>query len=296
MKFTNYNDLSDPASYIFAPDVTHVSISPKMNGVACRISVDPGTGRAIFMTKNGKRWNPEFFDSILDRHGLERHLQKSHIRVVNAELCLLPFVGIPDVPLATFAGWVSVNSERPAPEAESRLVFSLYDCQTLDRLTYFARMERLAGELYQNQFCWPTHYCLHEVYNMAELEQAHNSFSFISPEGSVIRLDPQYYMSDDNPATDPRTIKWKRYHEEEGEILVAYEGRGKRRGMLGSFCVRTPTGKQIHVGGGAGVDDATLARWWNNPPIGKMLTYRYDELSVNGKPLRAQIVAIRDYE
>ncbi len=296
MKFTNYNDLADPAAYIFAPDVTHVTISPKMNGVACRISTEPGADEAIFTTRKGKRWNAGFFNPICDTAALAEFMRAERLLTINAELHALNSNGACALPLATLAGWVNVNSQRIAPEAISRVSFYVYDCQFAERLSYFARMSRLTGGLMHTLFHMLVSWESRLVENMGELQDTHLQFAALHGEGSVIRLDPQYYMSDDNPSVDPRTIKWKKYHEEEGEILIAYEGLGKRKNMLGSFCVRTPTGKQIHVGGGAGVDDATLTRWWNNPPIGKQLTYRYDELSVNGKPLRAQIVAIRDYE
>lgn len=296
MKFTNYNDLSDPESYIFAPDVTHVTISPKMNGVACRITTEPDADEAVFTTRKGKRWLDGFFNPICDTSELAKFMREYKILMINAELYALNSNGACALPLATLAGWVNVNSQRVSPDAIGRLAFYMYDCQFAEPLSYFARMSRLTGGLMHTLFHMPVSWDNESVENMHELQETHLRFAALHGEGSVIRLDPQYYMSDDNPSVDPRTIKWKRYHEEEGEILVAYEGLGKRRGMLGSFLVRTPTGQTVRVGGGAGVDDATLTKWWSNPPLGKQLTYRFDELSVNGKPLRAQIVAIRDYE
>ncbi len=47
---------------------------------------------------------------------------------------------------------------------------------------------------------------------------------------------------------------------------------------------------------GTGMDDATRLELWKNPPIGKVLTVKYQELTDDGVPRFPVFIAIRDYE
>lgn len=65
-------------------------------------------------------------------------------------------------------------------------------------------------------------------------------------------------------------------------------------GTCGALIVKVAEGVTVDVG--SGMDDATKQEHWNNPPIGKMLTVKYQERTDDGS-LRFPIYkAIRDYE
>lgn len=62
----------------------------------------------------------------------------------------------------------------------------------------------------------------------------------------------------------------------------------------GSIVCVTPEGKKFEVG--TGMDDATRLAYWENPPIGKLLTVKFQEYSIDKVPRFPVHKAIRDYE
>lgn len=62
----------------------------------------------------------------------------------------------------------------------------------------------------------------------------------------------------------------------------------------GSIVCVTPEGKEFEIG--TGMDDATRLAYWKNPPIGKLLTVKFQEYSMDKIPRFPVHKAIRDYE
>lgn len=71
-------------------------------------------------------------------------------------------------------------------------------------------------------------------------------------------------------------------------------GEGTEEELVGSLICITSDGQKFEVG--TGLDDATREELWNNPPIGKMLTVKYQNLTDTGIPFTPVFIAIRDYE
>jgi len=74
-------------------------------------------------------------------------------------------------------------------------------------------------------------------------------------------------------------LKVKTFHDAEAVVLAHQPGRGKFKGMLGALVVRLPDGTEFSVG--TGFSDAERAA---PPPIGSVITFRYQELSDGGVP------------
>ena len=75
-------------------------------------------------------------------------------------------------------------------------------------------------------------------------------------------------------------LKVKEFHDAEGEVVAHVPGRGKHAGRLGALRLRCPaTGVEFKVG--TGLDDAQRE---DPPPVGALVTYRYQELTRSGAP------------
>ncbi len=90
---------------------------------------------------------------------------------------------------------------------------------------------------------------------------------------------------------------WKRkpYKDSEYECVNVIEGKGKRIGRVGKFVLKLPDGRTFNCGGGR-ISYETLKHYFEQPPIGKLITVRYHSTSVSGIPLCPQFISVRDYE
>ncbi|WP_213999398.1 DNA ligase [Arsukibacterium sp.] len=83
-------------------------------------------------------------------------------------------------------------------------------------------------------------------------------------------------------------LKLKTYQDSEAQVIGYRPGKGKYRGMVGALVVKTPEGKTFAIG--SGLTDALRQ---TPPPIGAMVTYRYNGLTKNGLPRFARFLRIR---
>lgn len=82
-------------------------------------------------------------------------------------------------------------------------------------------------------------------------------------------------------------LKVKTFHDADG-ILVDYTaGKGKYEGMVGAFRIQMPNGKTFDLSG------MTDAQRKNPPPIGSIITYKYQELSKDGIPRFSAFLRVR---
>ena len=81
----------------------------------------------------------------------------------------------------------------------------------------------------------------------------------------------------------------KRFSDAEARVVAHLPGTGKHSGRLGAVLVEMLDGTRFSVG--TGFTDAEREA---PPPIGAIVTYRYQELSDGGVPRFPTFVAIRD--
>lgn len=268
-----------------------IYVQPKINGVSCHISFTREPATFILQTKRGKIWRPGFFPKAVYDALKELRTDSLADLTLHCEIAALDET----MPLATLAGHVNVNSASCGLEAE-HFRFYVYDVSRSNIAEPFNFRNRRLHTLRERRielfkFMYAAHY-----YNSEELDAAYRTVVDHNGEGVVYRCDPNYYFDGDTET--PHAWKRPRYFTAEGTIIAVVEGEGKRKGMLGSFVVRLEDETVLSVGGGEGVDDALLTRYWNdrNMLIRSQLTFRYSELSRLGTPLRPQIVAVRNYE
>jgi DNA ligase-1 len=83
-------------------------------------------------------------------------------------------------------------------------------------------------------------------------------------------------------------LKVKNFHDQEARVLKYLEGSGRHKGRLGALLVELPSGTTFSVG--TGFSDVERE---NPPPVGSMITFRYQELSEGGVPRFPSFVGVR---
>jgi DNA ligase-1 len=106
-------------------------------------------------------------------------------------------------------------------------------------------------------------------------------------EGLMIRMPGSAYERKRSRVL----LKVKTFHDSEATITGYYPGKGKHEGVIGGFFVETEDGVPFKVG--TGLTDAMRA---DPPPVGTVITYRYQELSRSGRPRFASFVRVRPPE
>jgi DNA ligase-1 len=74
-------------------------------------------------------------------------------------------------------------------------------------------------------------------------------------------------------------LKVKTFHDAEGRVVGHEGGKGKHKGRLGALVLVMPDGTRFNVG--TGFSDAERE---SPPPVGAIVTYRYQELTKDGVP------------
>jgi DNA ligase-1 len=83
--------------------------------------------------------------------------------------------------------------------------------------------------------------------------------------------------------------KLKSFHDAEARVLAHQEGAGRHKGRLGALFVELEDGTKFAVG--TGFSDAERE---NPPPVGSLITFRYQELSDGGVPRFPAYVGVRE--
>ncbi len=83
--------------------------------------------------------------------------------------------------------------------------------------------------------------------------------------------------------------KVKTFHDAEARVIAHVRGAGRHERRLGSLQCQMPDGTVFNVG--TGLSDAERT---DPPPVGSIITYRYQELSNDGVPRFPSFVGVRD--
>lgn len=266
-------------------------VQQKYNGVNCRV-YRGGSAGLSFRTSNDKLWPSAFFgQTVLDAfHQLFNRLP--YDAEIHAELIARD----PRIHLATLAGWVNVNSTYC--EQRNEIAFAVFDIVRTGLAEPFGlrteRIQNLRQEDHNRDVILFAQTYIETKPEMLEI--AYTTAVKGGQEGVVYRVNPCYHFEGDS--ISPHA--WKRPHLRtiEGRIISAIDGEGKRAGMLGAFLIELGDGTRVRVGGGKRMSDAVLREYWVNKHkyLGAMATFQYAEKSINGTPLRPQLVSVRNYE
>lgn len=84
-------------------------------------------------------------------------------------------------------------------------------------------------------------------------------------------------------------LKVKTFHDAEARVVGHLPGAGKHKGRLGALECEMPNGIRFSAGTGLSDDERN-----HPPPVGSIITYRYQELSKDGVPRFPSYVGVRD--
>jgi len=120
-----------------------------------------------------------------------------------------------------------------------------------------------------------------------EAEEHLKAAAALGAEGLMFRKPGSAYES----RRSSTLLKMKPFQDAEA-VVIGYEpGKKANKGKTGGLIVRMPNGKTFNVGTGLTAKDRD-----SPPAIGATITYRFTELTDDGKPKCASFVAVRDYE
>ncbi|HLY11474.1 MAG TPA: DNA ligase [Planctomycetota bacterium] len=103
-------------------------------------------------------------------------------------------------------------------------------------------------------------------------------------EGLMLRMPASKYVQ----GRSSTLLKVKSFHDAEARVIGHVAGAGRHKGRLGALEVETAEGTRFSVG--TGFSDAERGA---PPPVGAVITFRYQELSTGGVPRFPSFVGIR---
>ncbi|MEO8366976.1 MAG: DNA ligase [Pseudoxanthomonas sp.] len=168
-------------------------------------------------------------------------------------------------------------------QAWRKVRFMVFDLPAHDG-TFEARVLRMRTLLPATGIAWLQPVAQFHLANSTELEARLKQVAAAGGEGLVLHRRGALYQvgrSDD-------LIKYKLYDDAEARVIAHAPGKGKYAGMLGALVMKLPDGRQFRLG--SGFTDVQRA---NPPPIGSLVTYRYNGLTSKGLPRFARFQRIR---
>jgi DNA ligase-1 len=190
--------------------------------------------------------------------------------------------GLPDVPLdgelwidrKKFQRTTSIVRRQDKSEHWKEVAFVVFDAPAMPAV-FEERVAFVADHLRRHA---PPHARAlgHELCKgIDHLRQELARIEALGGEGLMLRQPRSRYEA----GRSTTLLKVKSFHDAEARVIGHLEGRGKHKGRLGALEVVLPDGTRFSVG--TGFSDAERAA---PPPIGSVITFRYQELSEGGVP------------
>lgn len=123
------------------------------------------------------------------------------------------------------------------------------------------------------------------VASAAELDARLAALVAAGAEGLMLHHQDAHYLAGRSSAL----LKYKTYQDAEARVMGYTAGQGKYAGMVGALQVVDEAGRRFRLG--SGLSDAERS---NPPPIGSLVTYRYNGLTSTGLPRFARFMRIRE--
>ena len=177
----------------------------------------------------------------------------------------------------------TVNADAADDADWARLRFMVFDLPA-DPSPFQARAARMRTLLGAAGVPWLQPVAQFRVRDAAELDARLAAVTLAGGEGLVLHRRDARYRAGRSDAL----LKYKPYDDAEARVVAHTAGRGKYRGMLGALVVERPDGLRFRIG--TGFSDAQRRA---PPPLGSVVTYRYNGLSAKGTPRFARFLHVR---
>lgn len=175
----------------------------------------------------------------------------------------------------------TVRSQTP-DDRWKRVRFMVFDAPQA-KGTFEQRVEFLKATLPAgNQFAKPVpqYRCEGKTHLLAERDRVVAE----GGEGLMLRKPESEY----DAGRSPTLLKVKPFDDAEATVIAHVSGKGKFAGKLGSLRVRTPDGREFSIGTGL-----TNAQRELPPPVGAVVTYRYQGQTAKGLPRFPSFLRVR---
>lgn len=199
--------------------------------------------------------------------------------------------GLPDTPLdgelwvgrKRFQRCVSIVRRQEEHDEWREVRYLVFDAPGLrapfeERLSYIERYMSQHGPEYAR-------YHSHELCRgVAHMREELRRVEEQGGEGLMMRRPGSHY----EVGRSYTLLKVKSFHDDEARVVGHQPGTGKHKGRLGALYVEMKNGTRFAVG--TGLSDAERQ---SPPPVGSIITYRYQELSDGGVPRFPSYVGVR---
>ncbi len=199
--------------------------------------------------------------------------------------------GLPDVPLdgelwlgrKKFQRAVSIVRRQDKSEHWKEVRYVVFDAPKLEK-GFEKRLELVQEIMRENE---PIYAQAHEHQLCKGLDHLRAELARLEAlggEGLMMRKAGSKYES----GRSSTLLKVKNFHDAEARVLKHLAGSGRHKGRLGALLVEMEDGTTFSVG--TGFSDVERE---NPPPLGSLITYRYQELSEAGVPRFPSFVGLR---
>jgi DNA ligase-1 len=271
-----------------------VLASPKVDGIRCLI-VD------------GVAKSQKLLD--IPNHYVRTHLSKPELNGLDGELV----VGLPNSPTVFNKTTRGVMTREGSPLATLH-IFDRWDSKD----SFISRWVNLPSTIDLDGAGVRVRRLVHRPFTDIESLLAYEESCVAAGyEGIMVRDPSGPYKFGRSTPREGWLWKLKRFQDSEAEILGVVEqvhngnapalnnlGLMKRSshkanripaGTTGKLkCRDIYTGVEFNIGTGQGMDDATRAEWWANPPIGRIIKYRFQLVGVLNKPRIPSYLGFRE--
>jgi DNA ligase-1 len=183
----------------------------------------------------------------------------------------------------TFQRTVSIVRSQNAGELWREVKYMVFDAPAYGG-PFEARLEAAKQAVYgQGTDRIHVHYHF-ECHGTDHLRRKLDKVAALGGEGLMLRQPGSHYET----CRSSTLLKVKQFRDAEARVIKHLPGSGRHKGRLGALLVQLPSGIQFHVGTGF-----TDAQRHTPPPVGSMVTFRYQELTDGGVPRFPSFVRAR---
>jgi DNA ligase-1 len=183
----------------------------------------------------------------------------------------------------SFQRTVSIVRRQDKSDLWRELAFVVFDAPAIDDV-FERRLESLRDSLATSQSQFVRALEQERCRNLDHLQEELARVDALGGEGLMLRQPGSRYEA----GRSATLLKIKRFHDAEARVIGHLPGAGRHKERLGALDVVLPDGTQFSVG--TGFSDAQRE---NPPPVGSVITFRYQELSDRGVPRFPSFVRVR---
>jgi len=176
-----------------------------------------------------------------------------------------------------------VRAARADDMAWRRVRFMVFDLPA-DGRRFEARVGRMRTLLGTTGIAWLRPVPQFRVRDAGALDARLKAVVAAGGEGLMLQHRDAYYRV----GRSDHLLKLKPFDDAEARVVGHTAGKGKYTGMLGALIVQRADGLRFRLV--SGLSDAQRA---NPPPVGAVVTYRYNGLTANGVPRFARFMRVR---